>query len=145
MKSTMAIGERRWARAAGAGLAALLMMAALSPVPAAAFTDKEIAQIFDMLDTDHDGKISRREYDANKIHAFYRDVKSSATLRNMPLKFDENTPVSRQFFDAADTNHDGVLTGGELADALPYTAIDRDAKGYITRDDLSRFLKSISR
>ena len=104
------------------------------------YTDKEIAAIFQMLDTNGDGRVTREEYSANKVKMIYRNMPTAATT----LTFDQ-TKVSRAFFDAADTDHDGTLSPVEIMDALPFEAVDTDRKGYIVPDDLRRFLDRIGR
>ena len=104
------------------------------------YTDKEISKIFNMLDTNGDGRVTREEYSANKIKMIYRNMQTSATT----LTF-EQTKLSRAFFDAADTDHDGTLSPVEIMDALPFEAVDTDRKGYISPDDLRRFLTRIGR
>jgi Ca2+-binding EF-hand superfamily protein len=107
---------------------------------ASAFTDKEITEIFKTLDTNGDGKVTREEYSANKVTIIYRNVPAGNT--NLTFK---QTKLSRAFFDAADADHDGTLSPVEAMDALPFEAVDADRKGYITRDDLRRFLTRIGR
>ena len=126
----------RWILGAAAVLVALLCASGL----ARAFTDKEITEIFQMLDTNHDGKVTREEYSANKVMILYRNVPKG----NTKLTF-EQTKVSRAFFDAADVDHDGTLSPVEAMDALPFEAVDTDRKGYITIDDLRRLLTRIGR
>lgn len=104
------------------------------------YTDKEIAAIFQMLDTNGDGRVTREEYSANKVKMIYRNMPTAATT----LTF-EQTKVSRAFFDTADTDHDGTLSPVEIMDALPFEAVDTDRKGYIVPDDLRRFLDRIGR
>lgn len=118
-----------------------LVAASLSAIiPASAFTDSEIQEVFRKLDTNGDGKVTRQEYAANKVMIVYRNVPTS----NTTLTF-EDTRVSRAFFDAADKHHDGKLTPVEIMDALPFEAVDADHKNYITLDDLRRFMNKIGR
>lgn len=130
--------ERSAARIMGA--AAVLWALSWSIDCAWAYTDKEVSKIFDMLDTNGDGRITREEYSANKVKMIYRNMQTSATT----LTF-EQTKLSRAFFDAADADHDGTLSPVEIMDALPFEAVDTDRKGYISPDDLRRFLNRIGR
>jgi Ca2+-binding EF-hand superfamily protein len=114
----------------------LSLIAAIDPV--SAYTDTEVTEIFRVLDTNQDGKVTREEYAANKVAVIYRNVPGGAPN----LTFDQ-TRVSRTFFDAADVNHDGVLSPTEIMNALPFEAVDPDNKGYFLLDDLRRFLKKI--
>jgi Ca2+-binding EF-hand superfamily protein len=121
------------------GAATMLLAALAAPVPASAYTDEEIIEIFQGLDAAHDGKVTRNEFNVNKVMMIYRNVPTGTT----DLTF-EQTMVSREFFDAADANHDGKLSPTEIMDALPFEAIDLDHKGYFDLDDLRRFLNRIS-
>jgi EF-hand domain pair/EF hand len=121
--------------------AATVLVAWLSAISApSAFTDKEITAIFRMLDTNRDGKVTREEYSANKVMILYRNAPAGDTR----LTFEE-TKLSRPFFDAADSDHDGTLSPLEAMDALPFEAVDADRKGYIDLEDLRAFLNRIGR
>jgi hypothetical protein len=122
------------------GIAAALTAALAAITPAAAYTEKEVTAIFRTLDTNGDGKVTREDYSANKIAIIYRNVRG----RGGNITF-EQTKLSRAFFDAADVDHDGALSPVEIVDALPFEAADTDSKGYITLDDLRRFLNRIGR
>jgi Ca2+-binding EF-hand superfamily protein len=122
------------------GAAAALVALSSSIDRSWGYTDKEITAIFHMLDTNGDGRVTREEYSANKVKLIYRNMSTASTT----LTF-ENTKVSRAFFDAADTDHDGTLSPVEIMDALPFEAVDTDRKGYIVLDDLGRFLGRIGR
>ncbi len=122
------------------GAAAILVSSLAAAAPASAFTDQEIKAIFQALDTNGDGKVTREEYSANKVVIIYRNVPAG----NTTLSF-EQTKVSRAFFDAADTDHDGTLSPLEVMDALPFEAVDTDRKGYIDLDEFRRFMNRIGR
>ncbi len=49
------------------GAAAILVSSLAAVAPASAFTDPEIKAIFQALDTNGDGKVTREEYSANKV------------------------------------------------------------------------------
>jgi hypothetical protein len=57
----------------------------------------------------------------------------------------EEARVSRGFFDAADTDHDGMLSPHEIVDALQFEAVDTEGKGYLVLEDLRRFMNRIGR
>ncbi len=127
-----------WKLILGAGV---ILLASLSAAgPALAYTDKEVSEIFEKLDANHDGKVTREEYTVNKVMIIYRNVPSGTGN----LTF-EQTKLSRAFFDAADANHDGTLSPVEIMDALPFEAVDLDNKGYFGLEDLRRFLEKIGR
>src|SRR5260221_7201524 len=53
-------------RLSRAGVATALVAALAAIAPASAYTDKEIAAIFQMLDTNGDGKVTREEFSATR-------------------------------------------------------------------------------
>ena len=122
-------------------LFAILAMVAAIDRPAIAYTNREIDTVFRMLDTNHDEKVSRAEYDVNKVRAIYRNPRHDPMVG---LTFEE-TYVSRKFFASADVDHDGKLSPVELLDALPFETVDTGKRGYFVLEDLRRFLKSIGR
>jgi hypothetical protein len=115
----------------------------LTSVPwhgAFAVSDTEIREDFKILDTAADGKVTREEFNFNKVAAlFYRNHDPGK-----PMTF-ESMKVTRAFFDAADTDHKGYLDAVEFFDAVSFEKIDYGRKNYITLDDLERFLKEIRR
>ena len=123
------------ARGSLLGIAAILIALLSAAGNVWAYTDKEIKAIFGMLDTNGDGRVTREEYSAKKVMLIDRNVPA----RNTTLRF-EQTKVSGAFFDAADADHDGTLSPREVIDALSFEAVETDAKGYVTLEDLHRFL-----
>ena len=123
------------------GLAAVLLASCPLIDSASAFTDEETKTIFQMLDTDHDGKVTREEFGENIVSAIYRNVR----MAGAPNLTFEQTRLSRAFFDAADTDHDGTLDPVELLDALRFESVDLDHKGYVDIESLHRFLARIGR
>ena len=136
-----------WHRRAGKSAFAILTLAfalliAAPERAASAYTVQQAREIFDILDSNHDGKVTKLEFEANKIDAFYfRDRKNPQDPR---LRFEE-TGLSRAFFDAADDGHKGYLTGLDLVDAIRFEAIDVRHRGYFEFNDLLAGLKTISR
>lgn len=108
---------------------------------AQAFTDSEINQIFKKFDTNGDGKVTREEYEINKVEIIYRRVPTNP-IEGVTF---EQTRVSRRFFDAADKNHDGKLSPQEIFDALPFEGVAGTGRDYFESADLKRFLESIDR
>jgi hypothetical protein len=133
--------HRRAGKSALATLALVLLMAEL-PRAAIAYTVEQARDIFDILDSNHDGKVTKLEFEANKIDAFY--FRSRKNPQDPRLRFEE-TGLSRAFFDEADHGHKGYLTGLDLVDAIRFEAIDVRHRGYIEFNDLIAGLKTISR
>jgi hypothetical protein len=129
--------------ATGLALAFLAVLFLAGGVPkAAAYTDEEARHIFDILDSDHDGKVTKVEWEANKIDAFF--FRSRQHPEDLRLHYEE-TGLSREFFDRADTAHKGYLTGLDLVDAIRFEEIDTRHRGYFDFQDLVAGLKTISR
>jgi len=141
----MALSPMGRPRSVATGLALALLVLLLAPglLPrAAAYTDEEARRIFDILDSDHDGKVTKVEWEANKIDAFFfRQRQHPEDLR---LRYEE-TGLSREFFDRADTTHKGYLTGLDMVDAIRFEDIDAKHRGFFDFADLVAGLKTISR
>jgi len=120
-------------------------LALIGPIaPAASFTDKEAREIFAILGPDGNGHVSRVQFEQTKLNAFYFRHRPSSDYEMKPLTFEE-TGLSREFFDKADTDHDGTLDGVEITDAIRFEDIDTKGRGYFDFSDLVAFLKKIGR
>jgi hypothetical protein len=129
------------------GAAVVLALLLVGPLhPAAAFTDREAHGIFDMLDPDHHGKVTKVEFEVNKMNAFYFRFRprKNASSDMRPLTF-EQMRVSREFFDKADQGHEGHLDAVDVNDAIHFEDIDTTRRGYFDFGDLAVFLKKIGR
>jgi hypothetical protein len=110
---------------------------------ASAFSEQQVEQVFAMLDTAKTGKVDKAEYDENKVAAMFWTPKTgTAGLGELTY---EETQFNRAFFNAADTDHKGKLDGVDMIYALEFEKIDLDHKGYITIDDLRRFMRMAGR
>ena len=100
-------------------------VAVVAPVRTAnAYTLDEAKEIFAIFDANHDGKVTKLEFETYKVDAFYfRERKDSDDPR---LRF-QDTGLSREFFDKADEGHKGYLTGLDLIDAIHFEDIERQA------------------
>jgi len=128
-------------------LAPVLALAALLGWPAAlaaGFTDKEARAIFDALDADHHGKVTRTDFNANKMNAFYFNRHPDESGQMKPLTF-ADTSLSREFFDKADQGHKGYLDPLDIIDAVRFEDIDTKRRGYFDYADLLAFLHKIGR
>jgi Ca2+-binding EF-hand superfamily protein len=116
---------------------------ALATTGASAFSDQQVRQVFEILDSDKTGKVDKAEYDQNKIAAMFWQAKTGAAgIGELRL---EDTEFNKAFFDAADVDHKGTLDGVDMIYALQFEKIDVDHKGYITIDDLRRFMNKAGR
>jgi hypothetical protein len=112
--------------------------------PAASYTDKQARQIFATLRPDSNGHVSKLQFAQTKLNAFYFRHRPSGDYEMKPLTFEE-TGFSREFFDKADTDHDGTLDGVEMVDAIRFEDIDTKGRGYFDFSDLMSYLKKIGR
>lgn len=129
-----------------------VLMALLSQIAMAghafAYTGKEAHIIFDILDPEHHGKVTKVEFEAYKVDAFYfrRMPGDIGAMKGAmkPLRF-EDTGLSREFFERNDTNHDGAIDALEMLDAVKFETIDRKHRGYFDFTDFTEFLATIAR
>lgn len=124
-------------------MAAVCIIGAGAAHNAFAFSEQQIEQVFSVLDSDKTGKVDRAEYDRNKVAAMFWPAKIGNSGIG-ELRY-EDTQFNRAFFNAADVDHKGVLDGVDMIYALSFDKIDTDHKGYITIDDLRRFMRKIGR
>jgi len=124
-------------------LAALVAALTIPRDPAIAFTERQVEQVFAKLDTNKTGRVDKAEYDENKVAAMFWTPKTG-TASLGALTYNE-TQFNRAFFDAADTDHKGKLDGVDMIYALEFEKIDVEHKGYITLDDLRRFMRKAGR
>ncbi len=78
-----------------------------------------------MLDPDHHGKVTKIEFQVNKMNAFYFRFRprKNASSDMKPLTFEEMR-VSREFFDKADQGHEGHLDAVDINDAIHFEDIE---------------------
>jgi Ca2+-binding EF-hand superfamily protein len=86
--------------------------------------------IFDMADRDGDGKL----YEKELVTFLDLQTQAGASFTTLTL-----TDYGRGLFELFDTNGDGRLSPRELKTAWTrLAALDKDKRGYITRDDIPR-------
>jgi Ca2+-binding EF-hand superfamily protein len=136
-------------------LALSLMATALlgAPVSAQVLNRQEVAQRFAAFDTDGDGRISKEEFELNKVVALFHPIDRPRSASGAPPgALDRQIAITRatsrlspEAFNALDINGDGVLTGGEIisSDKMQFEAIDRNGDGYIDRAEFDALVASL--
>jgi hypothetical protein len=137
-------GNTAWYFVEGVRALAVGLLLIVSIGSARGFTDKEKHEIYRALDPDHLGRVTRLQFQINKMNAFYFRHQPTARWEMKPLSFEE-TGLSRDFFDKADQDHDGTLDSVEIIDAIHFEDIDTKRRGYFDFSDLALFLDKIGR
>lgn len=118
----------------------------------ASFQQKR-AERWKKIDTDGDGRISKEEFELNKVVALFHPLDRPRSASGAPPgPMDRQIAITRatsrlspQAFNTLDVNGDGVLTGGEIisSDQMQFEAIDRNGDGYIDRAEFDALVASL--
>jgi Ca2+-binding EF-hand superfamily protein len=104
-------------------------------------TDRDpVREAFAAMDSNADGKITRDEFELNKVNViFRRSVGRGASLRY------EDTLVSRATFDAIDIDGDGLVTASDVREApfFKFDAFDRNGDHHIDLAEFQALLSSL--
>ena len=132
----------------------------VSPAMAQGLTAEEAARRFAIFDVNGDGRISKDEYELNKVVAIFgsREHERAAAASGAPGRpagaIDRQIAITRQtsrvkpeIFVTLDSNGDGVLTGAEIiaSDLLRFENIDRNGDGFIDRAEFSALIDHLFR
>lgn len=90
------------------------------------------ARLFEQMDTNHDGKVSRAEYQAFMEQAF---AKLDANKDGQLSRAETATVFTDGEFAMLDKNKKGTISRAEFMDAVmaDFKAQDRDGDGFLTR------------
>jgi Ca2+-binding EF-hand superfamily protein len=126
----------------------LLLFAA--PATAQALNEQEIERRFKAFDTNGDGRISREEWELNKVVVIFDSRERAAAASGAPPgTVDRQIAITRaasrlspEAFATLDTNGDGVLSGSEIiaSDLLQFENIDKNGDGYIDRAEFNALI-----
>jgi Ca2+-binding EF-hand superfamily protein len=123
------------------GLSFLLILAAGAAFAQDAARRDDLRREFDRRDVNHDGRLSREEYDGHPGNFRALDCDSNGFLSEReftnrndcgPVAAETPAPGQRRFR-ADDTNDDGVLSRGEWRDeSISFHRADRNGDGVVT-------------
>ena len=120
------------------------------PASAQALDAQEAARRFTAFDTNGDGRISKEEWELNKVVVIFDPRERAAAASGAPPgTIDRQIAITRaasrlspQAFATLDTNGDGVLSGSEIiaSDMMQFESIDRNGDGYIDRAEFNALI-----
>lgn len=107
-------------------------------------TRMTLKEIFDILDANHDGVVTRQEFLLNKTRVLYFFLKEVGLDQHLDPGDINITPGA---FAEADLNADGKLSGAEFVEApfSQFDAIDRNGDGEITFEEFREFERRYQR
>jgi Ca2+-binding EF-hand superfamily protein len=103
-------------------------------------TRMTLKEVFNILDANHDGVVTRQEFLLNKTVIFSRFLKEVGLDQHLDP---EDIRITPEAFAEADLNDDGKMTGAEFVQA-PFSQFDAiNANGHqgITFDEFREFMR----
>jgi Ca2+-binding EF-hand superfamily protein len=139
-------------------LATIALFFVSTPVMAQTLSAQEISRRFSAFDTDNDGRISKEEFELNKVVAIFdphqERSRSTTTASGAPGRIDRDIGITRdaarvnaQSFAAMDANGDGTLSGGEIiaSELMQFESLDRNGDGFIDRAEFDAMIDRLFR
>jgi len=126
---------------------------------AAQLTAEEAGHRFSIFDVNGDGRISKDEYELNKVLAIFdtrleRQRTRAATgpysggIDHRQITISRETSRLRpEIFDVLDSNGDGTLSAAEIisSELMQFESIDRNGDGFIDRAEFNALIKLLFR
>ena len=121
-------------------LAVALAFGAIGSPGERALAAEDARQIFEILDDDGNGRVTREEFLRMKTEIFYRALKDLDRDQRLGP---EEINVTPEAFTEADLNGDGKISGAEFVQArfTQFEAIDANGDQEITFEELQQFLR----
>jgi Ca2+-binding EF-hand superfamily protein len=137
-------------------LATVALFFVSTPVTAqTTLSAQEISRRFAAFDTDKDGRISKEEFELNKVVAIFdrpEQMRSAASGSSGPIDRDigitrDVARLNPQAFATMDANGDGTLSGGEViaSDLMQFESLDRNGDGFIDRAEFDGMIGRLFR
>jgi Ca2+-binding EF-hand superfamily protein len=142
-------------------MAALLVAPCLFAAPATGqgLTAEEATRRFAVFDVNGDGRISKDEYELNKVLAIFdtrlERQRTQAAAGGHTGGIDhrqiaisrEASGLKPEIFDVLDSNGNGTLSAGEIisSELMQFESIDRNGDGFIDRAEFNALIKLLFR
>jgi Ca2+-binding EF-hand superfamily protein len=136
-------------------LAAIALLFVATPAAAQTLGAQEIARRFAAFDADNDGRISKAEFELNKVVAIFDPRErpttaasgASGTVDREIGITRETSRLNPQAFAALDGNGDGKLSGGEViaSELMQFKGIDRNGDAFIDRAEFDALIGQLFR
>jgi Ca2+-binding EF-hand superfamily protein len=117
-----------------------LTLGAIGAAADRALAADDASEVFDILDDNRDGLVTREEFLRTKIEVFYRALKNMDQDQRLGP---EEIDITPEAFADADLNGDGKISGAEFVQA-PFTqfeAIDASGDQEITFEEFREFMQ----
>jgi len=103
-------------------------------------TRMTLKEVFDILDANHEGVVTRQEFLVKKVEVFYLFLKEVGLDQHLDP---EDIKITPEAFAEADLNDDGKMNGAEFVQApiSQFDAINANGDQGITFDEFREFMR----
>jgi len=130
-----------------------------SPTAAQGLTAEEAARRFALFDVNGDGRISKEEFELNKVTAIFDSRQeragakpassgSTGAIDHRQIAISRETAgLKQEIFATMDSNGDGILSASEIisSDLMQFESIDRNGDGFIDRAEFGALIDRLFR